>query len=54
MPFKSAKQRKLMEIVAHDPDFAEKVHISQKVAKDLIKHDEEAKAKDKQKGEKKK
>ncbi len=52
MPFKSAKQKKLMEIVAHDPEFAKKVEISQKVAKKLIRDDE--KAKDKQKEEKNK
>jgi hypothetical protein len=54
MPFKSAKQKKLMQIVAHDPEFAEKVHIEQKVAKKLIKDDEEAKKKAKEKADKKK
>lgn len=54
MPFKSAKQKKLMEIVAHDPEFAKKVDIDQKVAKKLIKEDEQAKSKDKQKDDKNK
>lgn len=54
MPFKSAKQKKLMQIVAHDPEFAEKVGIDQKVAKKFIKEDEEAKNKDKEKEDKKK
>lgn len=53
MPFKSVKQKKLMQIVAHSPEFAEKVHIDQKVAKKLIKDDEEAK-KAKEKEDKKK
>lgn len=53
MPFKSAKQKKLMQIVAHDPEFAEKVGIDQKVAKKFIKEDEEAK-KVKEKEDKKK
>lgn len=52
MPFKSAKQKKLMEIVAHDPEFAKKVGIKQKVAKQMIKEDEQDKKKDK--GDKKK
>lgn len=53
MPFKSAKQKKLMQIVAHSPEFAEKVDIDQKVAKKFIKEDEEAK-KVKEKEDKKK
>lgn len=47
MPFKSAKQKKLMEIVAHDPEFAKKVGIKQNVAKKMIKEDEQDKKKDK-------
>ena len=54
MPFKSAKQKKLMQIVAHSPEFAEKVDIDQKVAKKLLKDDEEAKKKTKEKADKKK
>lgn len=54
MPFKSAKQKKLMQIVAHDPGFAKKVDIDQKVAKKFIKEDEEAKQKAKEKEDKKK
>jgi hypothetical protein len=43
VPFKSAKQKKLMEIVAHDKKFADKVNIKQSVAKKLITNDEKAK-----------
>jgi len=43
MPFKSSKQKKLMEIVAHDKKFADKVNIKQSVAKKLITDDEKAK-----------
>ena len=35
MPSKSAKQARLMAAAAHNPAFAKKVGISQKVAKDL-------------------
>lgn len=35
MPSKSAKQHRLMEAVAHDPTFAKKVGIPQKVGKDF-------------------
>ena len=35
MPSKSAKQHRLMEAVAHDPKFAQKVGIPQKVGKDF-------------------
>lgn len=35
MPSKSAKQARLMAAVAHNPDFAKKVGISQKVGKDF-------------------
>jgi hypothetical protein len=40
MPSKSAKQHKLMAAVAHNPDFAEKVGVSQKVGKHFIEADE--------------
>lgn len=36
MPSKSAKQHRLMEAVAHDPKFAKKVGIPQKVGKDFV------------------
>lgn len=39
MPSKSAKQHRLMEAVAHDPKFARKVGIPQKVGKDFAKAD---------------
>ena len=35
MPSKSAKQARLMAAVAHDPGFAEKVGIPQKVGKEF-------------------
>ncbi len=47
MPFKSAKQKRLMEIVAHNKEFADKVNIKQSVAKKLIAEDEKAKKKKK-------
>ena len=51
MPFKSTKQKKLMEIVAHDKDFAKEAGIKQSVAKKMLEHDKQPKDKDK-KGEK--
>jgi hypothetical protein len=45
MPFKSSKQKKLMEIVAHDKEFADKVNIKQSVAKKMLKDDEKEKQK---------
>jgi len=44
MPSKTLKQRKLMEIAAHDPKFAKKVGVPVKVAKEFEAAD---KAKDK-------
>jgi hypothetical protein len=40
MPSKSSSQHKLMEAVAHNPSFAKKVGIPQKVGKDFSKADE--------------
>lgn len=48
MPFKSKKQKKLMEIVAHDKDFADKVNIKQSAAKKMLEHDKQDKAKSKE------
>jgi hypothetical protein len=39
MPSKSAKQHRLMEAVAHNPDFADKVGIPQSVGKDFVEAD---------------
>lgn len=39
MPSTSAKQHRLMEAVAHDPGFAKKVGIPQKVGKDFANAD---------------
>jgi hypothetical protein len=40
MPSKSPKQRRTMAAAAHDPKFAKKVGIPQKVAKDFNKADQ--------------
>lgn len=40
MPSKSSSQHKLMEAVAHNPSFAKKVGIPQKVGKEFAKADE--------------
>jgi hypothetical protein len=45
MPSKSPAQHRLMEAVAHNPAFAKKVGISQKVGKDFSKADEDKKFK---------
>ena len=37
MPAKSKAQEKLMQAVAHNPKFAKKVGIPQKVAKEMVK-----------------
>lgn len=47
MPSKSAKQHRLMELVAHDPKAAKRLGIPQKVGKEFI-------AADKKKATKKK
>lgn len=36
MPVKSAKQYRMMAAAAHDPKFAKKVGVPQKVAKEMI------------------
>lgn len=38
MPFSSKKQERFFQAIAHSPKFAAKVHVSQKVAKKMIKH----------------
>ncbi|HEY8276800.1 MAG TPA: hypothetical protein VIG52_07385 [Methyloceanibacter sp.] len=48
MPSKSAKQHRFMEAAAHNPAFAKKAGISQKVAKEFVSADQ-AKAKAKRK-----
>ncbi|MGH9588299.1 MAG: hypothetical protein ACRD3F_15220 [Acidobacteriaceae bacterium] len=40
MPSKSAKQHRLMEAVAHDPKFARKAGIPQKVGKEFARADQ--------------
>lgn len=40
MPSKSAKQHRFMEAAAHNPAFAKKAGISQKVAKEFVAADE--------------
>ena len=44
MPSKSAKQARTMRAAAHDPAFAKKVGIPQKVARDFVDADSRAKA----------
>lgn len=43
MPSESAKQRKFMQAAAHNPEFAKKAGIPQKVAKEFVKEDEKKK-----------
>ena len=45
MPSKSPKQHNLMEAVAHNPKFAKKVGIPQKVGKEFAAADKRKKAK---------
>lgn len=45
MPSKSPKQHRLMEAVAHNPKFAKKVGIPQKVGKEFAAADKRKKAK---------
>ena len=45
MPSKSSSQHNLMQAVAHNPAFAKKVGISQKVGKEFAKADENKKMK---------
>jgi hypothetical protein len=42
MPSKSAQQHRFMEAAAHNPEFAEKAGIPQKVAKEFVAADERA------------
>jgi hypothetical protein len=42
MPSKNAKQHKLMQAVAHSPQFAKKVGIKQSVGKDFVAADKKA------------
>lgn len=37
MPTKSKKQEKFMNAIAHNKDFAKKVGVSQKIAKEILK-----------------
>lgn len=43
MPSKSAKQARLMAAAAHDPEFAERVGVPMKVAKEFNKADKDGK-----------
>ena len=45
MPSKSAKQAKLMRAAAHNPAFAKKVGVPQKVAKEFVTADKVKKGK---------
>jgi hypothetical protein len=42
MPSKSAQQHRFMEAAAHDPGFAEKAGIPQKVAREFVAADKKA------------
>ena len=51
MPSKSPRQQRFMETAAHNPDFARKAGIPQKVAKEFVAADDaKAKATSKKKG----
>jgi len=45
MPSKSPAQKRLMQAVAHSPEFAKKVGVPQRVGKEFAKADESAKMK---------
>lgn len=45
MPSKSPKQKKLMQAAANNPEFAKKVGVPQKVAKEYVKADKRRKKK---------
>lgn len=45
MPYKSEKQKRLMQAVAHNPQFASKVGIPQSVGKKFEAHKNEHKSK---------
>ena len=47
MPTSSKKQAKFMRAAAHNPEFAKKAGIPQKVAKEFVKEDEKKKRKKK-------
>lgn len=49
MPTKSPAQKRLMQAAANDKDFAKKVGIPQKVAKEFVKADKRRKSNAKQK-----
>ena len=42
MPSKSKSQARLMAAAAHDPEFAERVGVPMKVAKDFVKADKKS------------
>ncbi len=42
MPSKSKQQARLMAAAAHDPEFAERVGVPMKVAKDYVKADKKS------------
>lgn len=50
MPYKSAKQKRLMQAVAHNPAFAKKVGIPQSVGRKFEAHKSKSKAKALRKG----
>lgn len=54
MPSKSEKQARTMRAAAHDPKFAERMHIPQSVAKEFVDADKKKKEDDKKKDEDKK
>lgn len=47
MPSKSSAQARLMRAAAHDPKFAKKVDVPQRVAKEFVKADQAKKEKGK-------
>jgi hypothetical protein len=50
MPTKSKAQKKLMQAVAHSPEFAKKVGIPQAVGKEFVAEDKRVAGKKAQKG----
>ena len=44
MPSVSSRQERFMQAVAHDKEFAKKVHVSQEVGKDFVEADKAKKA----------
>lgn len=51
MPSKSEKQARTMRAAAHDPKFAEKLHIPQSVAKEFVDADKKKEDEDKKKAD---